>query len=700
MEFRIADTFTESLGRLTGEEQRGAKTAAFDLQVNPTQAGLQMHRVEKSKDRNFWSARANLDIRIIVHRTESSLLLCYVDHHDAAYDWARRRKLETHPKTGAAQLVEIRETIQEIAVPRYVETVATRHKPKLFAHVAEADLLASGVPQEWLADVRNADEDSLFALAEHLPGEAAEALLEFATGGRPKPAPVPVQGADPFAHPDAQRRFRVMRNVEELERALEYPWDRWMVFLHPSQRQLVEREYKGPARVAGSAGTGKTIVALHRAVHLARKHPEARVLLTTFSEPLASALRSRVQKLLGNEPRLGERVDVHSVEKAGERLYRGVFGIVPPKLATKAEVAELLALSAAAVPSHKFTRRFLLGEWTEVVDERQARTWESYRDVPRLGRKTRLSENQRATLWKIFELVWTGLEERGWLTAAGMYTRLAEGIAERGRSPYEFVVVDESQDVGVAQLRFLASLGVGGRPDALFFAGDLGQRIFQQPFSWKALGVDVRGRSTTLRINYRTSHQIRTQADRLLDGSVADVDGNAEDRRGTVSVFNGPSPVVARFARAEAEMEAVAAWLGERVAVDRLQAHEVAVFVRDEGQVARALGAAERAGLKPKLLDGTVDVVVGRAAVGTMHLAKGLEFRAVAVMACDDSVIPSQERMATAGDESDLEEIYNTERHLLYVACTRARDALMVSGVEPTSEFLDDFGAQEPVHRD
>jgi hypothetical protein len=224
--------------------------------------------------------RVSRDIRLIVHRTAASLLLCYVDHHDHAYRWAERRKLEIHPKTGAAQLVEIRETVQEILIPAYVEAAQPAlPKVRLFEHVAEEALLSYGVPAEWLPDVRQVSEDTLLTLADHLPSEAAEALLELATGGKPPIAPPVATGTDPFDHPDAQRRFRVMHNVEELQRALEYPWEKWTIFLHPAQRQLVERDYGGPARVAGLAGTGKTIVALHRAVFLARTNPEAGVWL-------------------------------------------------------------------------------------------------------------------------------------------------------------------------------------------------------------------------------------------------------------------------------------------------------------------------------------------------------------------------------------------------------------------------------------
>ena len=186
MEFRIADTFTDSLARLTGDEQKAAKTTAFDLQSNLVRPGLQLHKLDRARDPNFWSVRVSRDLRMIVHRTQNSLMLCYVDHHDNAYHWAERRKLETHPKTGAAQLVEVRETVREITVPVYVATEQqVSPKPPLFADTDESDLLGYGVPTEWLNDVRNANEDSLLELAEHLPSEAAEALLELAVGGTP-----------------------------------------------------------------------------------------------------------------------------------------------------------------------------------------------------------------------------------------------------------------------------------------------------------------------------------------------------------------------------------------------------------------------------------------------------------------------------------------------------------------------------------
>lgn len=688
MQFRIADTFTDSLAKLTGEEQKAVKTTAFDLQLNPVNPGMQFHKLDKAKDKNFWSIRVNSDIRMIVHKTSESLLLCYVAHHDDAYRWAEKRKLEIHPKTGAAQLVEIRETVQEIIIPKYVESVQpVQPKLPLFAHISEDTLLSYGVPEEWIEDVIRADENSLLALTDHLPGEAAEALFDLATGVTPQVLQPVAVDTGPFDHPDAQRRFRVMNNVEELEAALEYPWEKWAVFLHPAQRQLVERDYGGPARVSGSAGTGKTIVALHRAVYLTRSNPDARVLLTTFSDTLASALRTKLKRLIGNEPRLGDRLEVHDMNAIARRLYELNFG--RPQVASREVISQLMQEAAATVEGQKFSMRFLRAEWEQVVDAWQIESWDAYRDVTRLGRKTRLPEQRRQMLWSIFDQVRSKLKSLNLVTYADMFSRLTIRIAGGKNLAFDFTIVDEAQDINVPQLRFLAALGAGS-PNGLFFAGDLGQRIFQQPFSWKSLGVDIRGRSRTLRINYRTSHQIRMQADRLLGPELSDVDGNTEERRGTISVFNGPEPVIMALDSSDKEITAVGQWLSDRLG-EGIKPHEIGVFVRSEAELERACAAVKQAGLAFKVLDEHVETASGYVSISTMHLAKGLEFRAVAVMACDDEIIPLQERIETVSDDADLQEVYETERHLLYVACTRARDHLLVTSGDTPSEFLDDL---------
>lgn len=692
MEFRISDSFTSSLAKLTGDEQKAVKTTAFDLQMNPDAPGHSFHKLDRAQDKNFWSVRVNRDIRIIVHRSQSSLLLCYVAHHDDAYKWAEKRKLETHPTTGAAQLVEIRERVEEIRVPYYVNVEVTAPpKPLLFAKFQDEELLKYGVPFEWLTDVKNSNEDSILELANHLPAEAAEAVLEIAVGRTPR-APVAIpQPVNPFEHPDAKRRFRMMSDVEALERALDSPWEKWTVFLHPDQQELVEKDFNGPARVSGSAGTGKTIVALHRAAHLARQNTESRVLLTTFTDALANALKEKLKHLIGKTPRLAERLEIYSMDAVAQRLHR--FNAQKKTQLKKDELFKLVSNFTEQADGLKYSKLFVFEEWLQVVDAWQITSWEKYRDVRRLGRKTKLTESQRQALWAIFEKVNAELKNLNAVSMAGIYLDLTNSFSEKKSSPYDFVVVDEAQDISIPQLRFLAALG-GDRPNALFFAGDLGQRIFQQAFSWKSLGVEVRGRSKTLRVNYRTSHQIRMQADRLLGPSVADVDGYEDDRTSTISVFNGPLPLIKNFDTLDGEISFVSGWI-ENLLNDGYEPHEIGVIVRSENELDRATTAVEKAGMPYKILDSYIQLAHGSAAICTMHLAKGLEFRAVVVMACDDEIIPSQERIESVADNADLEEVYDTERHLLYVACTRARDRLLITSGELPSEFLEDMSSSQ-----
>lgn len=694
MEFRIADTFTASLNRLPAQDQKAAKITVFDIQADPTAPGLRLHRVEQSPDKNFWTARVNDDIRIVLHRTQASLLLCYVDRHDDAYRWAERRRIEAHPRTGAAQMVEIVARQEELVFPASPPLAVPPAEARpaigrpLFAGQTAETLLAYGIPPDWIASVQAVDEDGLFGLATHLPAEAMDALLELAVGGKPTLPATTSPAADPFAHPDAQRRFRVIANQEELRLALDYPWEKWTVFLHPAQRELVERRYGGPARASGSAGTGKTVVALHRAAHLARQSSAARVLLATFSKTLAQALKVKLGRLIDPSETAASRLTVGYVDGIAHQLHETALGRIP-NIASPDQVDNALKTAAQELKEARFSQRFLVTEWRQVVDAWQLRTWEAYRDVSRLGRKTRIGGSQREALWSVFARAQEKLQERNVMTWAEVVAQVAAHYAHRTDKPFSTAVIDEAQDISIPQLRLLATI-VPPRPDNLFFAGDLGQRIFQPPFSWLSQGVDVRGRSTTLKVNYRTSHQIRRRADLLLPPQVRDVDGVEEGRKGTISVFEGPEPDVRLFEDEAAEIAFGGTWIAARIA-GGVAPGELLVLVRSVDQLDRAKAAVKAAGQKwVSLADRPVEGG-DRVAVGEMHLAKGLEARAVAVMACDNEVIPLQSRIESAAEESELDEVFDSERHLLYVACTRARDHVAVTGVAPGSEFLVDL---------
>ncbi|OVE88124.1 DNA helicase [Agrobacterium tumefaciens] len=663
----IATSFTKALDKLTGQEQAAVKVTAFDIQQNPESPGLSLHRIDRCQDPDFWSARVNKDIRIVLHKRGGNTLLAYVAHHDDAYAWAQRRRVDEHPTTGAAQIVEVRETIEEVVIRRYVEEAVG--KPKIFAEVADDTLLTWGVPQDWLNTVRQATEDTVLDIAGHLPDEAQEALLAAAVGEVPT-IRIAIGDQTGYAHPDARRRFIVVGDEAELAAALNAPWEDWAIFLHPAQREFVERNFNGPARVIGSAGTGKTVVALHRAVRLAGENAAHRILLTTFSPQLADGLAKKLDRLAANHPEIAERITVGSLSDVAQRLAAERLGDV--EIASDSEVASLLQHVAAA-ESTDIGQGFLAEEWRLIVDAWDVRDADTYRDLPRLGRKVRMATSRRDELWQVFARVRAALDERGVETEAGLMHRLAR---ELGEAPFTHVVVDEAQDISVPELHLIAAIS-GGRPNGLFFAGDIGQRIFRSPFPWKAAGVDIQGRSRSLKVNYRTSHQIRSKSDLLLPPRLLEADGGEDSRLGVSSVFHGPPPDLHLFNTPDEEIAAVASWINEGLQQGILP-ETIVLLVRSEAELARAHAAVAASS------DDNIKVML-------MHDAKGREFRAVAVMTCDADVLPSERRLLEASDERALKEIYDTERHLLYVAATRARERLWISASGTASEFLDDL---------
>ena len=417
-------------------------------------------------------------------------MFAYVDHHDKAYAWAGRRRIEEHPRTGAIQIVEVRERVENL--PSFTPKPTTAPTP--FAKLNDDDLLSVGVPSDWLADVRAASDDAFLELAPHLPAEAAEALLQFATTGalRSRPgldaleplfdidapsekttellrdrASVKAVGplalplfSDPYSHPDTLRRIRVIDNLAELAQALDAPWEKWLVYLHPSQRDVVARNFPGPARVAGSAGTGKTVVALHRAARLARSSPDARVLLATFSEPLATSLQAKARLLLGPEPSVTPRLRVASLPAIAAELFELAFGH-RAHIAKDDQVARALERAAEA-SGLSVNMNFLASEWQHVVDAWQVK------DAAGVSRRASLRAQQagrlQATRTSVADL------RRG--ASGPRRARLPHLVrrlhrrdrAFRGASgkPFTHIVVDEAQDLGVPQLRFLAAVSALG----------------------------------------------------------------------------------------------------------------------------------------------------------------------------------------------------------------------------------------------
>lgn len=681
MAVRISLTppFNKSLARLTRQEQDQVNRSVIQFLQAPDAAGARLHALD-TREKRFHSISVGMDLRIIVLRDGPHFALMHVDHHDRAYRWAERRRVETHEVTGSAQIVEFEEVVREeiVTVRRAVAA------PPLFAGESDPYLLSLGVPRVYLPAVRAVtDDDGLIALVDRLPEEAWEALTALANGERPAPARVAAPSESPFETEDARRRFWVATEEAVLRRALERPWDEWLVFLHPSQRDAVERNFNGPARVSGSAGTGKSVVAMHRAARLAEASGGGRVLLTTYSPALAARLARGMDALLGADSPARGRVAVSTLFDQAERLLRAAGRAFTP--ADPARIAGMLEAHRGGVDPAAHSPAFLLNEWRAVIDHQGVRDWTTYRDLRRMGRGAPLSPRRRQEIWPVFEATRAAMDAAGLMTEGDVCGAAHDLLCGAGGAPFRHLVVDEAQDLGPRELAFASVLAAQG-PRAQFYVGDAGQQIQRYPFSWTSVGVHVRGRSRRLRVNYRTSEQIRRFADRLLPAAIEELGGD-EESRAAVSVLRGPAPEVIACADDAGQGEALRRWIAAARARGVAPA-EIAVLARSD-----ALAQALAAGALAALALGAAPLAdpappEGAAYLGALADAKGLEFRCVALIGADAGRLPLAQALAAEESEEGRSLAAARERHLLYVGCTRARESLaLIHGAAP-SPFL------------
>jgi len=665
-----------AMSELPAAEQSACVAFIPAFRENPSHPGFNLHPVEKARAKHLWSARVSRDLRFILFRESDAWVLLHVDRHDAAYRWAERREVGRHPVTGALQVLETIETVRE--VERLVERAPAA--PRLFAGRTDEYLLSLGVPPDYLPVLREiGSEDELFGLALHLPSDVGERIVALAAGDLVVPPPAVAATAPLRDAAGASAQFYVLSDHGGLAAALAAPLDRWLAFLHPSQHSLVALQPRGPVKVTGSAGTGKTVVALHRARHLAASG--LRVLVTSFVTTLCDNLQRALARLC--DPSDLERVTVSPIHRLALRLVTSVEPGTSP--ADDRQVEDAIAAAAVRL-APDVERRFLMGEWDAVIAPLGISTFAEYRAARRTGRGRPLSVSDRKQLWTVYEAALTELGERRQVPFRHLCRR-AEALIDAGAvaSPFDAVLVDEIQDLRPAELRLVRALAARA-PGGLMLFGDPGQRIYAGGFSLAALGIDIRGRSYVLRVNYRTTAEIRRAADRLLGGDQDDLDGGREGRAAAQSLLRGPEPTLAGFASRDAEIADAVAWIRARLS-DGLEAADIGCFARTNASVKALATALESARMCVRLLEEGGAAADG-IQLGTMHRAKGLEFKAVLVLDASDGCLPSKGALRASDDPADREAALERERQLLYVAMTRARDLLRVTWSSTPSPFL------------
>lgn len=673
----IAQHLFDSLDRLEVNDQARVIQFINRFRTNPSNPGLGLERADGARSKDVWSGKVSIDLCAILFKDADTWAIVYVDHREPAQDWAARREIGRHSVTGALQIVESVETVRE--VEKIVDTHRDQEQPALFEGYRDEYLLSLGVPEIWLPALRVVSDDNrLLDVCEKLPVDVANRLMDLAQG-QPVTPPEPIAADRPAIEAAGTSEFYVVDDAADLVAALKAPMERWLAFLHSSQLELIKRTYIGPAKVSGSAGTGKTVVAMHRARHLARQGEQ--VLLTTVAMTLCENIKHNLSLLCPGPER--RNITVSTVYSQALELVRQVDPQV--RLALDTDIDRLLG-ALRTQHARRFEAAFVRGEWDNVVRRQGINTWDQYRKAQRVGRTRSLSTRERKTLWKVFGGTIDALVKHKTLDATGLALR-AEELLETGtvNSPYTAVIVDEVQDLRPAELKLIRSLCTA-RPGNLMVCGDAGQRIFPGGYSLGELGIDVRGRSTVLRINYRTTERIRRFADQVLDPVTDDLNGGKELRDGTRSLIRGSVPALRGYETQEEETAAaitrIMSWLDTGH-----QPAGIAVFAPTRSGLDRLDKALTQAGITWRPISGRRDG--NGIQVGTMHQAKGLEFKQVLLVDCAEGVIPGAAALANVDDPVDRDAAIEREKQVLYVALTRACHELVVSWSGRPSPFIE-----------
>jgi Cdc6-like AAA superfamily ATPase len=680
----LSQTWANAVSKLDNQERLRAWDFAMKINENPANPGISFERAQQAASDNIWSGRISQGLRAILYHKGQDYVLLYADQHDAAFEWARRHRFEPDKRTGEMQIVRVAETILEnLDWTRHAQSAA----PKLFAPYDDKYLSSIGIPSDYLPLIRLIEtEDQLLELEGKLPDNVEEMLYSLADGKLITPPSEAEEPPAPVIRPSEQ--IWVLESQADLEAVLGKPFEAWLRYLHPSQRKIVDAQYSGPAKVSGAAGTGKTVVAVHRARHLAQQGKK--VLLTSFVNTLCCNLVRSVDLLCDESER--PNITVSTVSKEGLALFKKIekgFGS-----ASDNDCDEVVKEFAFLAP--EFEKPFLVSEWRHVVAAQGLMYWDEYQEASRTGRARPLSMQQRRSAWTVFERALEELRKRRKLPWFVIFAQLTEALTAGSiRGPYDAILVDEVQDLSGPQLRFLAALGKHSRENFMV-VGDAGQRLYPGGYSLTKLGIDIRGRSSVLRINYRTTREIQRAAERLRGKAVDDLDGGSEGTR-TRCLLTGPEPRFSGFANAREQSTFLTDELRNLIS-SGVQPQEIAIFARTRDVLNRIQGALDAEDIPAILLQDESDLGAIRDVVlSTMHRAKGLEFRHVFVVNCSSDMVPNRYVLSLALDDLERAATEVLERQLLYVSLTRARDQVTVTWFGEPSPYLAPFLEKEPA---
>lgn len=690
----ISSDFLTAFARLPRQVQGKVTEFVNKFRNNPMSPGINYEKLNSGIDKKIFSVRIDDTYRgIVVRQQEVGVyLLLWVDHHDEAYQWAARKRCEVNPKTGAIQVFDVQSMVEKVSVP---------DKVALFALAKDDELLKLGVPEIQLDFVRSfISKEDFYKAEQSMPHDAYEHLSWLAEGF-PMEEVLELVLEEQNASSDNEdlavaldvpttlKSFVVVDGEDELRRIMAEPLEKWRVFLHPTQRKIARKEYSGSARVLGGAGTGKTVVAMHRAKYLASKcEGQQRILMTTFTANLAADIRENLRKICTLEEI--RRIEVIHLDawvnqflrESGFSAQIGYDDVIKPLW----ERAVLLA--NIDLP---FETSFYEEEWNRIVIAQEALTLEKYVKATRNGRGTRLDRKKRMHIWKVFENYQNLMKEnqiRDINTAMYESTKLLQSAGRKPR--YASIIIDEGQDFSDNAYRLIRALAGEEHPNDIFIVGDSHQRIYQNHPILSKCGINVRGRSSILKINYRTTEEIRKQALLLLKGiSFDDLDKGFDLGDKCQSLTHGEKPIVENFGNANDEFDFLLREV-KKLKDNGVSLTDICVVARTKKLVDDYIALFTKAGIRSYAIkrNKADDRSFDGLRVATMHRVKGLEFKYVFIAAVNNRIIPLSSAINKADAVSEEESI-TSEKCLLYVAMTRAQKGVYITSYGRKSEFLE-----------
>ena len=700
MTIALSSEFLLAFSNVQKGQQKQVREFIERFREHPDAPGINYEQIKGAKGKDFYSVRINQAYRAVVfHPSDSQVyVLSWVDHHDDAYRWAERKQFVVHPATGALQMLSTQPSDTPAVPPVPVPAVTG-----LFDQCKDKHLLRLGVPEGLLGIVRGIKSDADLEAAEsQFPQEAYEALFMLASGYsldevfrdmEKVEEEAPVDQKDFVAalkNEDSKRRFFVVDEAKDLAEVLNAPLDQWRIFLHPKQRRLVSMHANGPVRVLGGAGTGKTVVAMHRARFLAEEvfnKKEDRILFTTFTRNLATDIQENLRKLCSVDALT--RIDVVNLDAWVASFLRG-HGYRHQVVFDEDE-NEAWAFALNQAPSDLgLTPSFYRSEWEHVVQAQNITDSDQYLKASRIGRGTKLGRDAKKRIWPVFQEYRAQLNEQGKKEFIDLLRDARGLIQSRGMQlPYRAVIVDEAQDMSAEAFRLLRTVVVEGSND-LFIVGDAHQRIYRHRVSLGQCGINIKGRGKKLKINYRTTDEIRRFAVCLLEGKeFDDLDGGTDEQKGYMSLTHGKVPIVGCFANFTEEVAFLKQHIQDLVA-EGSPLESICVVGRTKHVLENYVSQLKTADIT------TYEIKRNTAEqrekpglrVATMHRVKGLEFEHVVVVAANKGILPLDAVINDAADGVARRDAETGERSLIYVALTRARRSACITGYGEFTPFV------------